>query len=208
MFWVPFFFLLCYYALQLHYQYDVGFLCPTNIWHKTECQRFDTNVSTPLRGLEAKHQEFEHVECCRKWTKAKYEEWGKRATSLTTIITFLLGIYVGRIITGWWSRVASIPDIENSLLMMAGLVSVDNPKFQLPAVEDQTEKNEDSQFPVGVLEAKKMIARYGLLSWTLCFCTISPVFNRSFKTLQELEEKGLLKGREMSELKVKRYDII
>ena len=65
---------------------------------------------------------------------------------------------------------ASIPDIENSLLMMAGLVSVDNPKFQLPAVEDQTEKNEDSQFPVGVLEAKKMIARYGLLSWNRGEC--------------------------------------
>ena len=213
MFWVPFFFLLCYYALQLHYQYDVGFLCPTNIWHKTECQRFKTNVSTPLRGLEAKHQEFEHVECCRKWTKAKYEEWGKRATSLTTIITFLLGIYVGRIITGWWSRVASIPDIENSLLMLAGLVSSNNPKFQLPADEDQTQSNgetkvKSTQFPIGVLEAKKMIARYGLLSWTLCFSTISPSFKRNFKTLEQLKEKGLLKEREKSEVTVRKYDNI
>ena len=204
MFWVPLIFLAAYYFLQCHYQFDWGFLCPEGIWNET-CKTY-TNKSMPLRGFQPKDQ---HTECCRKWTKVKYEEWGKRATSLTSIITFLLGFYVSRIVVTWWSRVASIPDIENSLLMLAGLVSSNNPKFQLPADEDQTQSNgetkvKSTQFPIGVLEAKKMIARYGLLSWTLCFSTISPSFKRNFKTLEQLKDKGLLKEREKCEVMVRK----
>ena len=50
-----------------------------------------------------------------------------------------------------------------------------------------------------------MVARFGLLAWTLCFNTISPVFRKEFNTFEKLKKKGLLKDRELVELKVNKY---
>ena len=73
MFWVPLIFLAAYYFLQCHYQFDWGLLCPEGIWNET-CKTY-TNKSLPLRGFQPKDQ---HTECCRKWTKVKYEEMLER----------------------------------------------------------------------------------------------------------------------------------
>ena len=105
MFWVPVFFLIFYYLLQLHYQWDLGFLCPHNIWNDSECKRtispntttnptnLNSTIATPLLVFYDK----DHDECCRKWTKKRYGEWGARATKLSSLLSFLLGFYVARI---------------------------------------------------------------------------------------------------------------
>jgi len=210
MVWFPAIFLLLYYIVQWQYQADKGLLCPRNIWSDTECAKSpNPNTSLPLLGRNGMFQlaEKEHTKCCRKWTKKKYEEWGERATKLSSLLTFLLGFYVARIVSSWWSQVCGIPDIDNLVLMFAGLASSENHKFTLPLrrkdANQNTETSYDSStdFPRAVLEAEKMIARYGLLSWTLCFNTMSPIFRKEFGTFEKLKEKGLLHPREQEELK-------
>merc|ERR1711971_46046 len=207
MFWFPFCFLIAYYAMQMHYQKDMGFLCLRNIMHKTECEKSPntTTTTTSMPDTEFHLDEKEYVECCRKWTKQKYKDWGARAEKLSSLLTFLLGIYVGRIVVSWWSQVCGNPDIDNSVLMFAGLASIKNPKFRLPIRKEDTNGKtsyvSSRDFPRAVLEAEKMIARYGLLSWTLCFNTMSPIFRKGFNTFEKLRKKGLLNDREETELK-------
>ena len=211
MVWFPIFFLIFYYLMQLHYQWDLGYLCPRDIWNETECKKSpNPNTSLPILGPDGKFQlaEREHLECCRKWTKARYGEWGGRAVKLSSLLTFLLGFYVARIVASWWSQVCGNPNIDNSVLMFAGLTSSKNPKFRLPLRRNDTTQNTETSydsstaFPRAVLEAEKMIARYGLLSWTLCFNTMSPIFRKKFGTFEDLRRKGLLLKREETELKV------
>ena len=211
MVWFPFFFLIFYYLMQLHYQWDLGYLCPRDIWNETECKKSpNPNTSLPILGPDGKFQlaEREHLECCRKWTKTRYGEWGGRAEKLSSLLTFLLGFYVARIVASWWSQVCGNPNIDNSVLMFAGLTSSKNPKFRLPLRRNDTTQNTETSydsstaFPRAVLEAEKMIARYGLLSWTLCFNTMSPIFRKKFGTFEDLRRKGLLLKREETELKV------
>ena len=220
MVYVPFFFLVCYYAMQLHYQKDLGYLCPRDIWNDTECKRSNIDLSPnttvnpnstkamPLGVFLHNRTPEDYTKCCRKWTKLRYKKWGARAGKLSSLLTFLLGFYVARIVASWWSQVCGNPDIDNSVLMFAGLASSKNPKFRLPLRKDDTNENTETSlvsstnFPRAVLEAEKMIARYGLLSWTLCFNTMSPIFRKKFNTFEELKKKGLLNDREETELKV------
>ena len=217
MFWFPFIFLVLYYVLQWNYQNDKGFLCPNGIWNKDQCKRPNTtssenNTSSPnsksLLGFLPRGHTNDHTKCCREWTKQKYSEWGDRAVTLSSLLTFLLGFYVSRIVACWWNQVCGIPDIDNTVLMLAGLVSSENQKFRLPLRKSdtnqnrKTDSNSSSDFPGTVLEAEKMVARFGLLAWTLCFNTISPVFRKEFNTFEKLKKKGLLNDRELVELKV------
>ena len=220
MVWVPFFFLFFYYAMQLHYQLDFGYLCTSDLWNETECKRSNIDISPnttinpnstkamPLGVFLHNRTPEDLTKCCRKWTKLRYKEWGARAGKLSSLLTFLLGFYVARIVASWWSQVCGNPDIDNSVLMFAGLASSKNPKFRLPLRKDDTNENTETSldsstdFPRAVLEAEKMIARYGLLSWTLCFNTMSPIFRKKFNTFEELKKKGLLNDREERELKV------
>ena len=125
---------------------------------------------------------------------------GERLQSLTRLLTFLLGFYMSRTVASWSDTVRKIPTMEPSLLIFAGLVSHDNSKFSLPVSKEG--KKSCIDFSGAVLEAKKTIARYGILAWVLCFNTISLSFNRKFKTVEQLKKKGLLKEREESGLKV------
>ena len=92
--------------------------------------------------------------------------------------------------------------------MFAGLTSSQNPKFRLPVRTDdanqtpETSHESSTDFLRAVLEAEKMIARFGLLSWTLCFNTMSPIFRQEFGTFAKLKEKGLLHAWEEKGLKV------
>ena len=92
--------------------------------------------------------------------------------------------------------------------MFAGLTSSQNPKFRLPVRTDdanqtpETSHESSTDFLRAVLEAERMIARFGLLSWTLCFNTMSPIFRKKFDTFDSLKKKGLLNEREETALKV------
>ena len=108
---------------------------------------------------------------------------------------------MSRTVASWSSTTRSIPTMEPSLLIFAGLVSDANSKFNLPVSKEG--KKGCTDFSAAVLEAKKTIARYGILSWVLCFNTISLSFCRQFKTVEQLKKKGLLKDREEYGLKVR-----
>ena len=112
------------------------------------------------------------------------------------------------ICASWWSQVCGNPNIDNTLLMFTGLTSSQNPKFRLPVRTDdanqtpETSHESSTDFLRAVLEAERMIARFGLLSWTLCFNTMSPIFRKKFGTFDSLKKKGLLNEREETALKV------
>ena len=52
------------------------------------------------------------------------------------------------------------------------------------------------------LHLKKKLARYCLLSWTLCMASISKPLNDKFNTAQQFLEKKLLTQSELNALKV------
>lgn len=203
---VPIVFLIGYYILQIAYQLDfglLGMLCPNELWNEDECSPKDGSMSLFGSNNTLQPNPEMLTKCCRKWVKVKYAEWEKRMAALTNLLTFLFGFYMSQIMSTWWSTVSSIPDLESFLLTFAGLVSDRNPNFTLSKIEGKTKVGNKSNFPRVVLEVQKMVARYGLLAWALCFNNISRDFHKKFKTTQQLKEKGLLKDREISELKVR-----
>merc|ERR1719341_125276 len=191
-----FLFFLSYFLWQINFQLDLGWFCT----HELLTQGADvcstgasSNSSAGLLTPE------EGTQCCRILTEQMYVEWGQRLQSLTRLLTFLLGFYMSRTVASWSDTVRKIPTMEPSLLIFAGLVSHDNSKFSLPVSKEG--KKSCTDFSGATLEAKKTIARYGILAWVLCFNTISLSFNRKFKTVEQLKKKGLLKEREESGLK-------
>ena len=82
------------------------------------------------------------------------------------------------------------PDAKSPQLMLGGLVR-HNPKAQT-ALTSVT----------GVLEARKMVARYCLLSWTMCYNTFRGPLDRACGTSGQLLERGLLQARELTALQV------
>ena len=56
--------------------------------------------------------------------------------------------------------------------------------------------------PLAVLQAKKMVARYCLLAWTMCFTTFSRPLATNLGTTGGLLEKKLLREEELASLQV------
>ena len=98
---------------------------------------------------------------------------------------------------------SGIPDVESPQIMLGGLVKTE-PKQPLTSLTSSG----------AVLEARKMVARYCLLAWAMCYSTISQPLEKSFSpegkfSTKALIDKGLLRDRELSVLQVNyiRYDI-
>jgi len=104
-------------------------------------------------------------------------------STATRYLTFILGFYVGQTIKRWWDQIRSLPYIEPITNCMAGFV--------------QLEFQEDIKGKEAALELRKKIARYCLLSWTMCMATISPPLREKFKTGENFIEKGLMTDKEM-----------
>ena len=129
---------------------------------------------------------------CYKYIKVKFDEWGKKSKLIIRIITFLLGFYVSTIFKQYRRKITTIPDAENPVLEIGGLAK---------------EKTEDAfkgelVSPVGVTEWKRTLARYCLLSWTMCFNTISQPLSSKLGTGDQLIEKGLITKEELAALMV------
>ena len=84
----PMMFLVCYYIIQLLYQFDVKVWC--SVKH------------APLNLTE----KFK-IEACRKATKLSFEDWGKEGGSYVSLITFLLGFYVSNVVSRWNQQVSA-----------------------------------------------------------------------------------------------------
>ena len=90
------------------------------------------------------------------------------------------------------SQVQGIPDPKGAQMLLGGLVR-DN-----PAQEDPTAVTS----PTGVVEAQKMISRYCLLSWTMCYNTFRGPLAKKKGTSKQLLDMGLLHDRELLKLQV------
>ena len=63
-------------------------------------------------------------------------------------------------------------------------------------------REDDLTSPAAVAEAKKMVARYCLLSWTMCFNTFSQPLAETCGTAKDLESRGLITKEEIAALQV------
>ena len=131
------------------------------------------------------------AESCRSWTKKVLTDNASHYPVITKLITFLLGFYVSNIINRWWNKIRSIPKAENPSLVLAALT------WELPNA-----KTEELTSPTAVAEAKKMFARYCLLSWAMCFSTFSKSLASTCGTARQMEERGLITKDEIAALQV------
>ena len=104
--------------------------------------------------------------------------------NLLKLMMFLLGFYVKRMMARWWDQVSKIPTMEPICLAMNGMGT---------AIE---EKGGDE----GLNNFKIKIARYVLLSWTMCLCGISRPLNSKYKEKDAWIEKGLITRKEWEAL--------
>ena len=105
-------------------------------------------------------------------------------TNLLKLLMFLLGFYVKRMMARWWDQVSKIPTMEPICLAMNGMGT---------AIED---KGGDE----GLNNFKIKIARYVLLSWTMCLCGISRPLNSKYKEKDAWIDKGLITRKEWEAL--------
>ena len=114
----------------------------------------------------------------------KYIESAKNTEkNLLKLMTFLLGFYVKRMMARWWDQVSKIPTMESICLAMNGMgTSID-------------EKGGDD----GLNKFKQRIARYLLLSWTMCLSGMSLSLNIKYDK-DALINKGLITRKEWEAL--------
>ena len=105
-------------------------------------------------------------------------------TNLLKLLMFLLGFYVKRMMARWWDQVSKIPTMEPICLALNGMGT---------AIED---KGGDE----GLNNFKIKIARYVLLSWTMCLCGISRPLNSKYKEKDAWIDKGLITRKEWEAL--------
>ena len=187
----PIFFLIGYYTIQVLYQLDMPQLCPNHI---------HLNFNVKKAGGEKSAKEA--AKACRKQTESSFKRWNENSSLFLKLFTFLIGFYVSNIVSRWWAKVRSIPEVENPLLVLSGLV--------IPSGrEDETGPNQMAQVdrlsltsPCGITEIKKIIARYCLLSWTMCFNTFSQRLAEKFGKGEQLKERGLLTEEEFDCLRI------
>ena len=152
--------------------------------------QFGVFNTCPGHGHDQDHAESaeEAAQCNRIW-----HDWvitmQSNETTATRYLTFILGFYVGQMIKRWWDQVKSIPDIDSITNCMAGFVQLEF-------------KDEETKAKTAALELKKKIVRYCLLSWTMCFASISPPLKDKFKMGEHYIEKGLITEKELLTLKV------
>jgi len=129
-----------------------------------------------------------------KRTKTYFELWANNESTMTKLITFLLGFYVAMIAKRWWDQIGKLPDAVNFCLVLGGLVwSKDKP--------GPTSAQASLQF-------KKTVIRYLLLSWTMCLSGISTPLKEKFATVDHYIEKKLITKIEADALKMTSRDCI
>jgi len=143
---------------------------------------FCSNEERPNEKNEKNETITPHKRCIARAT-AYFVHWDENARTLTSLITFLLGFYVTTIARRWWEQVSKLPDADNIVLILGGLVWTDSK-------------------PEAALKFKKTIIRYALLSWTMCLSQISSPLRHKFLTDEKYIEKGLLTKEEAIALKI------
>ena len=120
--------------------------------------------------------------------------WREKEHSMTRILTLLVGFYVGFIMRTWWSTLRYLPTIDALCMAMGSFVVVDS-----EVDEDHVGVKLDGR-KISIRQFKKDIARYFLLSWTMCMSRISKPLKYIFSTPESFNEKRLLTWNEYKQL--------
>ena len=206
-------FLLAYYLVQLAYQFDVPLFCATSL-RPDHVQRIYTKLVHQVHFAESTGNSTDTVaekedEVCRHSTKKLFQHIHRELKPLLPLITFLISFYISNIVRRWWGKVRTVPEVrntqikiqntpkytikqvENPLLIVAGLLTRD-PK----AAPDSLKSAET------VTEVKKMVCRYCLLAWTMCFNSISQPLRKEYGSGRKLIEKKMLRESEKDALRL------
>ena len=184
----PIIFLIGYYIIQIFYQLDLPLLCPSDI----------TDMAKPTRlvPLNPKN-DSEKIKTCRSRIEASFNQWNEHSSLFLKLFTFLIGFYVSNIVSRWWCKVRSVPEVENPLLVLSGLaVASREPNLDRLSLTSRS----------AITEVKKIVARYCLLSWTMCFNTFSQPLAEKFGMGQKLMDRELLTQAEFECLRMNKLD--
>ena len=110
------------------------------------------------------------------------------------ILTLLLGFYVAFTVERWWRQVSLLPRMDSICLTLEGCIWWD------------PRKNESEIFveeDLDVIQFKKTIARYCLLSFTMCMSMISKPLRKKFTKPRDFNRALLLSIEEYNILKSK-----
>ena len=178
--WKPVvFFLVVYWTFQILYQ------CNVFRSKSPECEKGDLTQIEP---------EEEAAKCNRAW-----HDWVAdmkvHENVATRYLTFILGFYVGQMIKRWWDQVKSLPNIDNITNCMAGFI-------QLEFHDKEVDEEGNEKVREAALDLRKKIARYCLLSWTLCLSSLSRPLGSKFNDEEPYLQKGLITDSEMKIIKV------
>jgi len=133
----------------------------------------------------------ESGECIERFPNLVKELKGFERT-MVKLLVFILGFYVSQMIKRYWDQVKLLPEIEPVSNALAAFIQRD---FKCDGSEAEGE--------AAALELRKKIARYCLLSWTMCLSSICRPLNDKFNTTQQFIDKKLITQSELKALKVK-----
>jgi len=188
-------FLLAYYLVQLAYQFDVPLFCATSL-RPDHVQRIYTKLVHQVHFAESTGNSTDTVaekedEVCRHSTKKLFQHIHRELKPLLPLITFLISFYISNIVRRWWGKVRTVPEVENPLLILAGLLT-----------RDQKAAPNSLKSAETVTEVKKMVCRYCLLAWTMCFNSISQPLRKEYGSGRKLIEKKMLRESEKDALRL------
>ena len=106
--------------------------------------------------------------------------WDVHEKEMLKILAFILAFYVKLVVGRYMEQVSKVPSLEGVCQVMNGMARhTDDEKLR---------------------EYKQTIARYCLLSWTMCLTSVSSTFKKEFDTEKEYIKKGLMTQKELDML--------
>jgi len=130
-------------------------------------------------------------ECKERFPNLVKEFKGFEKT-MVKLLVFILGFYVSQMIKRYWDQVKLLPAIEPVCNALAAFIQRD---FKSDGSEAEGE--------AAALDLRKKIARYCLLSWTMCLSHICKPLHDQFNTAQKFIDKKLITPSELKAMKIK-----
>ena len=110
--------------------------------------------------------------------EALVKEFQRAERSFTSLLIFFLGFFVSIMSYRWWRQVSGVPTIDEICQVLNGFVGIDSEaRFEKRIIKMQQ-------------EFKRRIARYCLLSWTMCLSGLSLQMKYKFGSEREYKILG------------------
>ena len=126
--------------------------------------------------------------------KIQIRKLADKEALFSKILTLLLGFYVAFTIERWWRQVSLLPRLDSICLTLEGCMWCDPEKEETDVLVETG---------MNFLQFKQTIARYCLLSFTMCMSMISQPLRMKFRKPKEFNQARLLSFEEYDVLKSK-----